>query len=199
MEKIDEIELRRKVLHVMIGIAALFLIIYEIVNPLIIFVILSVAVLLSLLSLQTRIPLVSFFLDNFERRKDMKGFPGRGIIFAIAGSLLALKLFPEDIALASIIILIFADPTSHFIGKAFGRTKSFFDKRKNIEGNIAGFIISSLFAMFFVQPVLAIAGSLIAMIFESTIIEIQKIELDDNLIIPIAAGTAMLILRLWVL
>ena len=48
--------------------------------------------------------------------------------------------------------------------------------------------------MFFVSPALAIAGSLVAMLFESLIIEIQKIQLDDNLIIPLAAGTTMLLI-----
>ena len=87
-----------------------------------------------------------------------------------------------------------ADPTSYLVGKTLGKTKSFIDKRKNIEGHLAGFIISSLFAMFFVSPILAISGSLAAMLFESIIIEIQKIELDDNLIIPQAAGTTMLLI-----
>jgi len=37
------------------------------------------------------------------------------------------------------------------------------------------------------------------MLFESLIIEIQKIELDDNLIIPLAAGTIMYVLKIWIL
>ena len=193
-EKIDSTELGRKILHIMIGIVSLILIIYNIVTPFIIFIILAIGIFSSLLSLKFNIPILHFFLKNFERENDKKRLPGRGIIFAVVGSLLALQLFERNIALASIIILIFADPTSHLVGKLFGRTRSFLDRRKNIEGNIAGFIVSSLFAMFFVHPVLAISGSLIAMLFESLIIEIQKIQLDDNLIIPLAAGTTMLLI-----
>ncbi len=194
--KINSLELKRKILHMLLGTIGLFLIIYNIVNPLIIFIILIFGILLSLICLKTRVPIISSILDNFDKK--MQGqLPAKGVIFAVIGSLLALQLFPRDIALASITILIFADPISHLIGKMFGKTKSPLDKRKNIEGHIAGALISSLLAMFFVSPILAISGALIAMLFESLIIEIQKIELDDNLIIPLTAGTVMYILRLW--
>lgn len=192
--KIDKPELGRKILHIMIGIGALLLIIYNIITPFIIFILFIICIILSLLSLKFEIPIVHFFLSNFERSKDKNRLPGRGFLFSVAGSLLVLQLFPRDIALASMIILIFADPTSYLIGKTFGKTKSFIDKRKKIEGNIAGFIVSSLFAMFFVHPILAISGALVAMLFESIIIEIQKMELDDNLIIPLVAGTAMFLI-----
>ncbi len=185
-------ELGRKVIHMMVGIIALLLIIYNIITPLIIFIILIIGTFLSLLSLKFRIPILSFFLDKFEKPEEK--LPGKGIIFAVVGCLLALQLFERNIALASIIILTFADPISHLIGKALGKTKSFFDHRKNIEGHITGTIISSLFAMFFVPPVLALTGALSAMLFESLIIEIQKIELDDNLIIPLSAGTVMFLI-----
>ncbi len=187
-------ELGRKIVHMLIGIAALLLLINNIVTPLTIFIILIIGTFCSLLSLKFRIPILSFFLDNFERPEEKSKLPGIGIIFAVVGSLLALQLFERNIALASITILTFADPISHLIGKLFGKTKSFLDKRKNIEGHLAGAIISSLFAMFFVHPVLAFAGALIAMLFEAIIIEIQKVELDDNLIIPLVAGTVMFLI-----
>jgi dolichol kinase len=197
--KIDKPEFGRKILHIMIGIGALLLIIYNIITPFIIFILFTICIILSLLSLRLKIPIVHFFLKNFERTKGKYGLPGRGLLSSMLGSLLALQLFPRNIALASMIILIFADPTSYLIGKAFGKTKSFIDKRKKIEGNIAGFIVSSLLAMFFVHPILAISGALVAMLFESIIIEIQKMELDDNLIIPLVAGTTMfLIVRFFI-
>jgi dolichol kinase len=140
------------------------------------------------------VPIISFFLDNFENKKDKQQLPARAVIFGVTGSLLALQLFPKNIALASISILVFADPISHLIGKVLGKTKHFLDNNKNIEGHIAGAMVSSLIAMFFVSPYLAFAGALVAMLFESLIIEIQKIKLDDNLIIPLAAGTTMFLI-----
>lgn len=187
-------ELGRKITHMLIGIAALLLLINNIITPLIIFIMLIIGTLCSLISLKFKIPIFSWFLDNFERPEEKSKLPGRGIIFAVVGSLLALQLFERNIALASITILTFADPISHLIGKFLGKTKSFLDKRKNIEGHIAGALISSLFAMFFVHPILAFSGALIAILFEAIIIEIQKVEVDDNLIIPLAAGTTMFLI-----
>jgi dolichol kinase len=175
---------------------ALLLLIYNIITPLIIFIILTIGIFVSLLSLRIKIPIISWFLDNFERNKDKNRLPGRGIIFAVAGSLLALQLFERNIALASIMILTFSDSTSLLIGKYFGKTKSVLNQNKNIEGTIAGILISSIFACFFVPFYLAFVGSLIVGIFELLTIRIQNIKIDDNLIIPLAAGTAMsLILR----
>ena len=116
INKINHLELKRKILHILVGITALLLLIYKIITPLTIFIILAIGIFVSLLSLKIRIPLISWFLDNFERNKDKNKLPGRGIIFAATGSLLALQLFETNIALASIIILTFADPISHLVG-----------------------------------------------------------------------------------
>ena len=185
-------ELKRQILHVLIGIIFLFSIIYKLITPLQLFILLVISGIFGFLSLKYKIPILDFFLEKFERKNTE--FPGKGFIMFLAGTLLVLKLFPLNIALASIIILTFADPVSHFIGENFGHFK-ILQNKKNIEGNIAGIIVSSLLAMFFVHPCLAIAGSLTAMLFESLIIEIQKIKLDDNLIIPLIAGTIMFLIQ----
>ncbi len=185
----------RQILHILFGIIFLTLIIYNLITPLILFIILVFSGILSFLSLKFKLPIVNFFLKNFERQN--VELPGKAFLLFLAGILLTWKLFPLDIALASITILTFADPISHFIGKNFGKTKDFLDKKKNIEGHIAGFLLSSLLAMFFVPPCLALSGSLIAMFFESIIIEVQKIRLDDNLTIPLVAGTIMLLVRMF--
>jgi dolichol kinase len=185
----------RKILHILIGIFAILMVVYNIFTPLVIFILLIIFIFFSLFSLKYRIPVAYFFLSRFERDREMHELPGRGFLFAILGVLLSLQLFERDVALASVIILTFADPVSYFVGKNFGKTRHFLDSRKNIEGNIAGFIVSSAFALFFVSPLLAIGGSLIAMLFEAVIIEIQKIEVDDNLIVPLAAGTTMFLIK----
>ena len=188
---INKFEIKRQILHVLIGIVVLVMIIFELITPILMFWFLMLAGVLAFVSLKWRVPVVSFFLDNFER-EDAE-LPGKGFIMFLAGILLAWKLFPQDIALASIIILVFADPVSHFIGENFGKIP-WIDKRKNIEGHLAGFVVSALFAMVFVSPLLAIAGSFGAIVFESLVIEIQKIKIDDNFIIPLVAGTIMLLI-----
>ncbi len=192
-DKINKFELKRKLLHLTAGIISLLFLIYKLITPFQIFLILMSGTLLSLIHKKIQIPIVSYFLNNFERKEEREHLPGRALIFAVAGALLALQLFPRNIALASISILIFADPISSLIGINFGKTKSFINEKKNIEGHIAAALISSMIAWFFVPFYLAIIGAITAMLFESLIIQVQKIKLDDNLIIPIAAGTAMLI------
>ncbi len=198
--KIEELELRRKILHILIGITALILLIYNILTPFVIFIILIIGIIISLVSIKIKLPVISFFLEKFDRKSSLESnLPGRGIIFAVVGSLLVLQLFPRDIALASIAILTFADSTSHLFGKVLGRTPSFLNSKKNIEGHIIGAFLSTAIAALFVPLSLAFAGSLTAMIFESIIIEIQKIQLDDNLIIPLVAGTTMFLISKFII
>jgi len=191
--KIPQIDLRRKIMHVLLGILGLVVIIYNILTPLHMFIILILGSFLSLLAMKYHLPFLSNFITYFEKKEKDK-LPARALIFGAAGALLCLQLFPKNIALASISILVFADPLSYLIGKIIGKTQHFLDNTKNIEGHIAGALISSLFAMAFVPFYLAFAGALVAMLFEALVIEIQKIKLDDNLLIPLAAGTTMLII-----
>jgi dolichol kinase len=60
-------------------------------------------------------------------------------------------------------------------------------RQKTLEGFIAGFIASFAAALFWVPPHLALAGSVTAMLLELLGV------LDDNLAIPIGAGSAMLV------
>jgi len=193
--KIPIIEIKRKLLHIISGILPLLLLSYNLINTFALFIMLCLGIAVSILSLKFRIPIVSYFLNNFERDKDKKNLPGRGLIFAFAGCILALKLFPFQISLAAIAILTFADPISYLVGCKFGKTKTFLCNTKNIEGSLAGALISSLIALFFVPLYLALPGAIVAMIFELLTIKIQNLELDDNFIIPLATGTAMLLIE----
>ncbi|MBR9706445.1 hypothetical protein GOV14_05395 [Candidatus Pacearchaeota archaeon] len=196
MNPISNLELKRKLLHMIVGIISLVLIIYNIITPVMLFFILLCSIILSLIYKRYKIPIIHYFLKNFEREKDLRELPARALIFTIAGTLLVWQLFPKNIALASITILAFADPLSHLIGKVFGKTNSIIDKQKNIEGPIAAALISALIAMLFVPFYLAFPAALASMLFELINIKIQDIELDDNLIIPLTAGITMfLILR----
>jgi dolichol kinase len=192
--KISQKEIKRKIIHILIGITGIELLVYNILNEFILFIIIIIGILISLISIKKRIPGICYLLDNCERKNSI--IPGLSVILAGLGSLIALILFSRDIALASMTILTFADPISHIIGKSFGKTPSIFNKTKNIEGHISGALISSLFAMFFVPFYLAIIGAISAMIFELIEIKIKSIKIDDNFMIPIIAGASMLLLKI---
>jgi dolichol kinase len=184
----NERELGRGIVHILFGIAFVILIIFDLLKVWHLAVLVSVALILAFLSREIRVPLVSFFLHNFERR-DAR-LPGKNFIFFLAGILLAFALFPKDVCLASIAILTFADPVSHFIGENFGRISIF---GKNIEGHLAGFIAGSLFAIMFVKPLLAFIGCFFGVLAELITIKIQEVKIDDDLVIPVVAGLAMVL------
>jgi dolichol kinase len=187
--QINTFELRRQVFHVLVGISVIIISLYLPYSDYFLFSVLLFGILLSFLSVYLKIPIVYRFLCIFERDCN-KRFPGKGVLFFFMGALLSLKLFPRDIALASIIILTFSDPVSHFVGRNFGKIK-LINKRKNIEGTIAGIIAGTLFSSFFVPIWLSFIGSLFAMLFELAGMKMAGESIDDNLLIPLIAGTSM--------
>jgi len=185
-------------MHVLFGLLLVLLILNNVINARILFYALLAGIALSFLSIKFSIPVVSWFLKNFDRPKAKLAtkLPGEGFIFFLVGSLLALKLFSQDIALASILILSFGDGISHLVGEGIGKNKIAFNKSKNIEGLIFGVIAGTLAALFFVSFPEALVASLAAMLVEAVEIKIRDSHVDDNLFVPLVAGTAVLLMRI---
>ena len=192
------IELRRQSLHLLFGIAviALALVNYS-VTLWFLFYFLLFSIFLSLLQLKFKFPQLSEFLELFERAKYRKKFPFKGGIFFIAGCLLTLKLFSLDIALAAIAILTFGDSLSHLVGK-LGKRKNLLDASKNIEGGLVGVLVGTAAASFFVSFLFAFIASVLAMLAEALSLKLQEEEVDDNIIIPLVAGTVLFLLQRYV-
>lgn len=188
-------EIRRQIFHLCLGLALLFLVKYGMLNPFRLFIILIFGIIISLLSKKFRIPVIWWFLNKFEREDQLKEFSGRGTIYFFAGVLLVLKLFPQDIAYASIIILTLGDSFSHITGRYIGRIKHPLSNVKLIEGTIAGTFFAFLGAMFFVNPVEALLASIGAMTAEVVEFKMNQKTVDDNLIVPLVAGTIILLVR----
>ncbi|MEK6845222.1 MAG: hypothetical protein AABY26_00565, partial [Nanoarchaeota archaeon] len=170
---------------------------YNILSPLAVFLMLIVGGLASLLCKRIRLPFFSFFLDHFERKEVRCTFPGRGMLFFFVGVLLVMQLFEKDIALAAIMILSLGDSFSHIIGERFGQIKNIFNgkSRKLFEGTVAGTFFGFLGALIFVPLAEALVGSFVAMIIEVIDIDLNGSPIDDNLLVPLAAGTTMFLLR----
>ena len=133
-------------------------------------------------------------LNGFERKEYKERFPFRGIIFILAGCLLVLKLFTLDIALASIAILTFSDSVSHVIGM-LGKQKNPLDLSKNLEGTVFGIIVGTTAASFFVPLFFAFTASFFAAVAETLSFKFQEEKVDDNLIVPLVAGTVIFLLQ----
>ncbi|RMF06949.1 hypothetical protein D6764_00950 [Candidatus Woesearchaeota archaeon] len=194
---VDHRELRRQMLHLFFGTLFLILIYVEFLTSWSIFILIVVLGIVSYASTKFTLPVINELIERYERPYDADKFPGRGPILMLVGILLSLKLFPRDIALASIAVLAFGDSISHLVGARFGRRKSIFSPSspKLLEGTVAGSIAGFFAALAFVEPVEAFFGSLLAMIAESAEIDMNKRPVDDNMVVPLVAGTVMLILR----
>ncbi len=189
------LELKRQLMHILVGLVTLALVYHGILSPLAIFLLIIAGIILSFLCKRMRIPVASTFLNHVEREEQRKTFPGKGTIFFFIGVLLSLQLFEQNIAYASIMVLTFGDSVSHMFGAQFGRLRNIFNGRskKLLEGTLMGTLAGFFGAVFFVPIPEAFLGSLGAMIAEVIKIDFNENTLDDNLVVPLVAGTVMVL------
>lgn len=194
----EDLEIGRQLIHIFVGILiiSMLLIINKPIVLTILFIFFLIAIILSILSTKLKIPFLSKTLSNFERDHN-KQFPGKGFIFFLAGSMLVIKLFSQDIALISLVVLTFGDSVSTLAGFFGGQYKrNPFNKYKSIYGTILGILVAFLIGMLFVNPIESFIASFFGMLAEAVSIKLGEQEADDNLIVPLAAGTALYIFRL---
>jgi len=115
-----------------------------------------------------------------------------GALYLITSATVCVAFFPKDIAFVALAMLSIGDTFAAIIGMLFGKRKLI--GHKSLEGSLACFITTFTFALFFLHPLIAMIGALVA-----TIVELSDIPLDDNVRIPIASGIAMSIVWLFVI
>lgn len=197
-------EITRQVMHIIIGlvIIGIILLLEREIALIVLFIAFCLSILFSLFIVFFRpvsaFPLIRFFLYHLSRDYDRRKFPAKGLIFFFAGCVLVLKLFQNDIALASIVVLTFGDSISTLTG-LFGRAKynaKPFSKFKTIYGTLLGIIVSFLIALIFIDIFYAFIAAVFGMIAEAVSIKLGEQEADDNFIIPLVAGTAVFLTKL---
>jgi dolichol kinase len=197
MKKYELLEIKRQIFHLVAGSAIIGLFYYNLINAKILLAVLVIAFLLSAISKKKKLPVIYWFLKHLERPDSLKRFPGKGLIFFVIGSLLAVMFFPKDVALASIAVLTLGDAVSHLVGRFLGRTRHPLSHSGKvlIEGSALGTLVAFLGAMTFVRPLEAFAAAFVAMLVEVLEIKINETAVDDNIIIPVVAGTVISLLR----
>jgi len=196
--KISNLEIKRQLFHLVLGVFTVALLHYGLITPLIMLIGIIKGLIISLFAKKYRIPVVSWFLDEFERKEDMKILPGRGAIYYAIGCFLAVYLFPKDIAIAAILILAFGDSISHLFGAHYGRIRHPLNDKKFLEGTLFGFLASFAISLFFVNLPEAFFASLAAMIVEAIEIKIGANTINDNLLMPLVSGIAISVVRILV-
>jgi len=193
-------EVGRQIIHLLVGVITVLLIYFNLLSSLAILALIVIGLLASFICKRTWLPGFSFFLNHFERGREKTQFPGKGLIFFFIGVLLVIELFEMDIALAAIMILALGDSISHLVGEKYGHLKNIFNWRgaKLLEGTLAGTLAGFLGAIIFVPWEMAFIASFAAMVAEVIKIDFNDNTLDDNLVIPLIAGTVMFLLRVYV-
>ncbi|RME55272.1 hypothetical protein D6777_01105 [Candidatus Woesearchaeota archaeon] len=185
------LEIKRQLFHLIFSIILVILIYLDIVGPVVLSSVLIIGLVLSYLSIEHKLPAISWLLNVFER--DNVNFPGEGAFYLILGITIVVLFFPLNIALASIMILALGDSFANLLGRAYGK-KPF--AHKTLVGTTAGIFFGFWGAMIFVEPLVALLGSGITMLLEAFNLKVLNIKIDDNLFIPVVAS---IIMYVWVM
>jgi HAD superfamily phosphoserine phosphatase-like hydrolase len=128
------------------------------------------------------IPILSSITWNAANKTELYEFAAAPIHFAL-GIAISLLIFPAPIRYVAITTLTLGDGCAHLFGMKLGRTPLPFNKGKNLEGTIFGFLFAFLGAMIFVDPVRALIAAAVGMLVEAL-----PLPLNDNLTMPLATG-----------
>jgi dolichol kinase len=122
-------------------------------------------------------------LGHLASEKEEKG-PTTSLYYA-ASLLLSVLIFPFYAAIGGVVSLAAGDPIAAIVGRRYGRLRI---GGKSLEGGVANAALTFCLIFIFVRSVpLAAAGALAGAVAE--MLDIPYI--DDNIIVPLAAGGAM--------
>ena len=190
------LEVKRKIVHLLLGIFLILLLYYDMVDKLVIVITTLIAFLILYLSTKIRIGFIEWLLDNLDRPHTRRIFPGRGPLFYLIGCSLALIIFSKEVAMASIVILAIGDSIPNIVGIKYAKIRRPFSDKKYLEGALVGFVLSFAAATIFVSWYEAFFSSLVAIFLEGIDMRIGLEKIDDNLIVPLSAGLVISLFRL---
>ncbi len=130
------------------------------------------------------------------RRSERDGMSG--LPFYALGVSLALFFYKRDIAILSIMFLVFSDPLSSFFGVLYGKDKIM--PNKSLQGAVAGFFTCYLITLFYAMNTSAVGTHLLIFSVAAGVIGalselVSAFNIDDNLTIPVLSGLGMTLLN----
>jgi HAD superfamily phosphoserine phosphatase-like hydrolase len=184
-------DLTRESIH-MAGFLVAFLTMYLSLNRILVVLAIFIVTLLYTMSelarmLGINVPILSTITWKAAIQPEIYEFVTSPIFFAF-GIMIAVLAFPPPASYASIAIFTLGDASATLIGKKFGSHPFPYNKGKKIEGTLFGFVLASIGASLFVNPLTALVGAAAGMIVESI-----PTPINDNITIPIGAGLTLLL------
>ena len=131
------------------------------------------------------LPILSSITWNAANKPELYEFATSPIHFAL-GIAISLLIFPAPICYVAITILTLGDGFAHIFGMKFGRIRLPFNKGKNLEGTIFGYLFAYLGATIFIDPMRAFIGAAVGMLVEGL-----PLPINDNLTMPLASGLVL--------
>jgi dolichol kinase len=186
------LEIRRQLFHIIVGTGLALLFHFQILKPIHFTILIAAMIVTFILYLRFKIPGVHYLLAAMERKKNMNSFPGLGATFFVLGMTIAMWIFPHNIATAAILILVWADGTSSLLGP-FGTT-AYLNPKKMWEGIIIGILAGTAAAAFIIPFSHSFIAATISMLIEGLDLKLGQWKIDDNLLIPLIAGTVLVLL-----
>ncbi len=115
-----------------------------------------------------------------------------GMPYYIASAMIAVAIFPRDVAVLSMLFLALGDPISSLVGiLCKGRSVKILPG-KSLHGTAAGFLVCAAASWFYLQSEGWAGLDLIRMVllggFAGAVSELLPLELDDNFTIPVVSG-----------
>lgn len=149
-------------------------------------------------------PVKSLYVDAFgkilrEHELNNKKIVLTGGTYLVIATFICVLIFPKEIAVKSIFIIIFCDSAAAIIGKTFGTLKIW---GKTIEGSFAFIGIGLL--VIFLTPNYTLSTNEYYVSAASLILtsaaEILPVKIDDNIFIPLFyGGIYMLLLKIFII
>ena len=131
-----------------------------------------------------------FFKTLRNKETSREHFQFTGAIYVLVSALLCLCLFDKAIAAIALTVMLISDSAAALVGRSIGRIKIY--KTKTLEGTLA-FFISALVInlLFYLLPPFTWVSALACLV--ATLAEVfeDKIEIDDNLSVPIFLATVL--------
>lgn len=129
------------------------------------------------------------------RNKECKRvfFQISGSLYVLLAAIICTVLFSKAIAAIALTVMLISDTMAALVGKAYGTRKLY--KNKSLEGTVAFFMSALLINMLY-EPIFHFTYAGVLACLAATLAEVfeDKIELDDNLSIPLFVGITLSLL-----